>query len=527
MPQPLTETKPEQSSLPNITGHRWAIAAGLLSVILLTILICLPFLRAVYDLGDEAVLLNGAERMLHGEVLYKDFFEFLPPGGFVLTAWWFTAAGVSVWSARLLGVLTVTGVACFTYLASRQASRNAPLSAFLVIGWFLLPQGYLLPQLSHHWFTTLFSMMACWAALAGLQQKPRGLWGAVLAGAMEGAAVMVTPTCGALAWLAAATGFLRQGPAALLTYLAASALPPAFALAYLAAHGDLAMAYADFIRFTGAHYASIQVVPFGFGLSPLNYPLVCLFPVAAVLAVILCILKGRSCLQDRPLQLCLAFAIAGFIGCFPRPDAGRIGFAAPLALPLFAYCTAHLARRYRPFHAVLLFEALVVFCLPSARALWFVAQAALHTPMVHTPRGDIALIRQPDAADIMARIAALPPGEDVFFYPYLPFMSFLTGREQVSQHDLFTPGYTLPAQYQSTCLSVMQRADWVVIDRRWMDPHFLKSAFPAMQNASPPETRAFEQGLDNGFQLVAQSGTFELRHRRANASAALCTGIAG
>jgi hypothetical protein len=256
-------------------------------------------------------------------------------------------------------------------------------------------------------------------------------------------------------------------------------------------------------------------VPFGHGVGLQTYPLVCLFPLTGLLTVLVCSLNGRSCFSDRRLHLCVAFAVAGFIGCFPRPDESRIGFASPLALPLFAYCAASLAQRCRPIVAVIVRDVLIILCLPSALVYWFVTNTALHTRLTPTPRGDISLIGQPGAAEMLTRLAAMPPGDGYFFYPYMPLMSFLSGHEQVSKHDLFTPGYTLPSQYQDTCLAVMQNANWVVIDRQWTDPVFLKKSFPAMQNP-----------LDRGFDLVFQAKPYELRHRNAGAGIALCTGIA-
>src|SRR5437870_5405854 len=76
---------------------------------LVTALLCMPFIRAIFWLGDEGVLLHGADRMLRGSTLYVDFFEFLPPGGFVLTAAWFSLTGVSLLSARTLAILTIVG----------------------------------------------------------------------------------------------------------------------------------------------------------------------------------------------------------------------------------------------------------------------------------------------------------------------------------------------------------------------------------------------------------------------------------
>jgi hypothetical protein len=506
--------------------RRWQPDPWLLIVLGLTILICLPFLRMVYGLGDEAILLNGAERMLHGEIIYKDFFEFLPPGGFILTSWWFAFAGISVLSARILGLLVIAGIASLTYLAIRQLTRSGLFSTMLTIAWVATSQGTLI-ELSHHWLTTLLSMMAFCAALAGLQYSRRGPWLAFCAGATASAAIAVTPTCGAFAWLAAASLFVRQGPVLILTFLSASVVTPALLLAYLLANHDLAWAYADCIRFTAAHYTSVQGVPFGFWTDRQTYPLFDLFPLAGLLTFFVCIFEGRTCLSDRRLHLCIAFAVAGLIGCFPRPEIVHIDYAAPMAMPLFAYCVVTLARQCRPILVSILRILLTIFYVPSAVSSWHVTNIALHAPPISTPRGTVSFSNDTGAPEMLARVAALPTGARYFFYPYLPYVSFLTAREQVSKYDLFAPGYTLPVQYQDACLSVMQRADYVIIDRRWADPAWVKAIFPAMQNIKPPETQSFEDALKRGFNLVAVDKSFELRHRNAAASTALCTGIAG
>src|SRR5262245_57833806 len=117
------------------SSYWWLLLVGLIAAVL-----CLPFIRVVGP-GDEGVLLNGAERILRGSRLYTDFFEFLPPGGFLLTAAWFSVAGISVGSVRALTILTIVGIACFTYLACRLACKNAPLSALLATGWVVMSQG--------------------------------------------------------------------------------------------------------------------------------------------------------------------------------------------------------------------------------------------------------------------------------------------------------------------------------------------------------------------------------------------------
>jgi hypothetical protein len=188
----------------------WIGLGGLLFVGLTTFLLCLPTMREMIWLCDKGVLLHGADRLLRGDRLYVDFFEFLPPGGVphrgVLVR---RRGGFSLWSARLLLILTITGIACFTYLACRQASKHALSSAFaivIVLGWCIISQPFW-TQISHHWFTTLFSMLAAWAALASFSE-PQGRQWSLIAGIAAGSAAMVVPTRGVLAVLAAATAFL-------------------------------------------------------------------------------------------------------------------------------------------------------------------------------------------------------------------------------------------------------------------------------------------------------------------------------
>src|SRR5262249_17115440 len=135
------------------------------------------------------------------------------------------------------------------YLACRQASRNAPLSALLVIGWVSMSQ-IISTQVSHHWFTTLFAMIAVWAALASLQSR-RTLHLPLIAGVAAGTAGMIIPTRGALATLAALTAFLnlRRNRAGSIAYVLAVMLVPAGLLVYLALNHSLIDAFNDVIWF--------------------------------------------------------------------------------------------------------------------------------------------------------------------------------------------------------------------------------------------------------------------------------------
>jgi hypothetical protein len=487
-------------------------------VVLMAAILCAPFLRTAWSLSDEGMLLHGAARISRGDRLYADFFEFLPPGGFVLVAGWFKLFGASFCSARTLAILTVAGIAGFTFLACRQASKNAPLSAVLAIAFVVTSQG-IWTQVSHHWFTTLFSMMVMSAAIANVERAGRR-W-PLIAGAAAGAAAMKTPTRGALAMIAAFVIVLsgRRGRKELIAFVLGGVLLPAGLIAYVVGQHAFAAAFDDVIRFTGTRYAGIQSVPFGSWADPQNFLLKALFPLAALLTLFVCLRDWRGCLRDRLLTACASAGLAGFIGCYPRPDMVHIGFAAPMALPLLAYC---INRLWPATPRYLVAGVVAGVCLPSAVVFSCLYQGALHAVLTRTPGGDVALISQPGVSALLQRIEATPAGEAYFFYPYIPMLPFIAARVHVARNDIFMPGYTLPSQYRDACASVMRNASWVVIDRHWTDPAVLTKIWPGIRDARPPETVEFEHALDLGFTLVAREGSFELFHRRADADPSVC-----
>src|SRR5260370_8336870 len=102
---------------------------GLAAIALLTGLSCLPFLRSIFSLSDEGVLLQGANRLLRAHRLYRDFFAFLPPGGFFLTAGWFGLTNVSLFSARVLATFHYICIAFILYSGILRVSFNSIASA--------------------------------------------------------------------------------------------------------------------------------------------------------------------------------------------------------------------------------------------------------------------------------------------------------------------------------------------------------------------------------------------------------------
>jgi hypothetical protein len=497
----------------------WPIAVGLI-----TIAYCVPFFRYVWLLGDEGILLNGAERMLRGDIIYIDFFEFLPPGGFFIIEAWLQVAGFSILGVRVLVILLIAAVACLIYVTCRQVSKFSLSSAFVALAWLVLSEGWWV-QLNHHWFATLFSMVAVWAALASIERPRQWPFWPLVAGIAAGAAVTVTPHRGALSMFAAAIAFLnlRRYGLELMIYVLGAAFVMISTLAYLTAHHALIAAYNDLIIFTATRYASIQGVAFGGGSS---FLLKWLFPIVALLMLFACARHWARCRQDRTLWVCAAFGLAGFGGCFPRPDQPHLTWAAPLVCPLLGYCIRALAERWLSTYRYIAAVITVTLLIPPVHRYEWWARAALRGQITPTPRGNVTLV-PPGAGELAERIALTSARDSYFFYPYDTLLPFLTGRPHVSAYEIFVPGYTLPYQYREACVSAMRDASWVVVDRDWTNPQFLTNIFPEMQDPDPPEKKKFDQALNTGFEFVARYGIFEIRRRVRTVDEGICADISG
>ncbi len=489
---------------------------------------CLPFSHALYWLGDEGILLRGGSEMLAGKKLYTDFFEFYPPGGLLITQAWLSVFGASFASARALAIASVVAGACFAYLACAVASESVLVPAGLVAAWLVMSQGHW-TMVDHHWFTTCFSMLAAWASLATLRGTGPSRATSLLAGLASGAAAMVTPTRGALAMLAAAGSLVdfRDRKIQMAACVAGCAVAPILCLAYILLNGEAPAAYADIIRFPATSYSGIQGVRFGSGVVAQTLPLGLMYPLAPILPLLVVFRNGVGVLKDRVFRACLLFAIAGFLGTYPRPDLVHIGFTAPLALPLLAYCARRITRTWNVRLVYAAGAGALALCLPAALSYAQDARATWMAPTSQTAAGPVSFIGDPDAPALFAFIGKTPSTDKFLFYPYMPLTPFLAQRAHVSRYDVFVPEYTPPSQYADACLSARAQATWLVLDRTWMDPAHFGSVFPAMRNPRPPEVQAFERSVDAGFSLVAKFGRYEVRKRVDPSPGRPCGGLIG
>jgi hypothetical protein len=151
-----------------------------------------PFLQA----GDQIYFWVFAQRMFHGEQVYRDFFQFTPPGTDLLYLLFLKIFGVRIWLPNATDVALGVALcwACFG-IARQIMTRNLALLATLL--FLVLIYGGALNG-THHWFSVLAILCAARIGLLGINTTRLACIGALL-----GLAGFFTQTHG----LFAAAGF--------------------------------------------------------------------------------------------------------------------------------------------------------------------------------------------------------------------------------------------------------------------------------------------------------------------------------
>jgi hypothetical protein len=466
-------------------------------------------------LGDEGILLQGADRLLRGEKLYLDFFEVLPPGGFLLTATWLWGTKINLFAARTLTGVVIVAIASSSYLVGYRILRSAAVPAIFAISWVVMSQG-MWTQVNHHWFTTMFCMIQLWALVFWIDAPHRLIFLAV-AGLAGGTAAMITPNRGAFMLVAGLAAFssARRQFGELIVYCVTALIMPVLLILYVASQGALSAAFDCVILHPAKQYAGIQSVPYGAGWDFQNVLLFLLFPAATMLAVLHTSRDWRAALNDRLLRLFVCSALAAFCGFSVRADIVHINFAAPLMIPLLQYCTPPV------FFSARLFRLATVSVIGLALGLSLtvfltLALLTVRSPELQTPRGSVKVLRADGTRLIIQRIEDLPPNDTIFFYPYDPLLAFLSDRANPSRLDVFIPNYTTAAQFENECRSVTRSAKWIIVDHGMIESW--ERIFPAMRgHSAPPERFQFERALERAFSFVARDGSFELRQATAAA----------
>src|SRR5262245_16493208 len=112
--------------MPRVAGRFSRADIALAALILLAIVAYLAYLPRTLGRADESHFLSEAKRIRDGEVMYRDFFQFVTPGASYAMAFLFWAFGTSIDTARIAtavlhGLIGVIIYATCRTLGARRA----------------------------------------------------------------------------------------------------------------------------------------------------------------------------------------------------------------------------------------------------------------------------------------------------------------------------------------------------------------------------------------------------------------------
>jgi Dolichyl-phosphate-mannose-protein mannosyltransferase len=416
--------------------------------------------------NDEGIVLQGASRVAHGQLPYRDFYANYGPGEYYLIALLNRLFGPSLLAWRILGVLLDGLVAALAYALARRAAdqRLALLAALGVAAAMAFPQ---VPNPNAPMLALGFG------ALLLTRRSPLG------AGALAGLALAFRLDAGLAVIVGVVVAGLAEGGGRVALRTAAVAV----AVGALLLAPFVLAAPTDFWHQTlgfALTQQSLQRLPLPSldpgSLKPSNllhhyYPYVLL--AGSLLWLILAIRTRASLLRWAPAPL----ALAGVLYLLARADDFHL---VPLAavLPVLLAGVAGEGRRLARF-AVCTVLILVAAEGLDQKRLQLVNEPVSAPISVDVADGVQAPVADAHALSSLVRYvrARVPPGAPVFVanprYDLVnagdPLLYVLLDRPNPTRYDVMQPGVVTSPGVQREMVSELTRAAPRIVVR-WLSP---------------------------------------------------------
>ncbi len=438
-----------------------------------------PFMRLLLHGSDEGILFEGAVRTLHGQLLGRDFLEVVGPGTFYWLALFFKLFGVTFLASRLCLFVSSLGTALSIYFLSRRVCHSHQvLPSILVFATYF---GVLWPTISHHVDSNCFALLAVVCMV--LWQDVRKSWLLLAAGALAGAATLTLQPKGILLLLAFLIWLWIQHrrQSASLTALAwvtgGWVVVVGLMLGYFWSQGALAdLIYVNVVWPShnygpafSVHYGSYLLENFTHWIVPMhgmNWTigmatlLVIPFLFVAVLPFVLMCLGVWHGFRKLPSEIVL-YWLAGSALWFSeihRKDICHLVFGSPLLIIL---CVFYLqAYRGRSFSVAIQVLSITSVCLAAATLM-----IALLARPVATRVGQVSMAAYDPV--LTAIDEHVPPGGEIFVYPYAPMYYFLSATTNPTRYAVLY--YNFKIHSRSTFDEVIQTLTQRRVKYVWWD----------------------------------------------------------
>ncbi len=483
-------------------------------------------MRLVFIGSDEGTLVEGAVRILHGQVFARDFFEVMGPGTFYSLAAMFKLFGATFFVDRLYLFLTSIGTFLAMYFLSRRVcGRYAILPAALLVGVYF---STMWPMVNHHVdsnFTVLLSVVCI-----VLWQEKRKKSLLVGAGVLAGVTTCILQPKGMLLLLAVFVWLWVQQrrrstvPSSVVLVAAGYCSVVGLKLFYFWNRGALwDLIYMNFV-WPSQNYATVNTIPYATGilqfwthwaipfhgvrwLTPLGVVLITPFILVAALPALVAALgipHGKDNLRPEVLLYWLC-GWALWLSEFHRRDIAHLTSGSPLLIIL----CVHFLVEYRGKIAGWGLQLLTVSAGGLAAVNLFIVLCAQSVP---TRVGPVGLFKQDWALAFLDSHAAA--GSEIFAYPTCPMYYFLSATTNPTRYSLLLYNYNTPSQFHDA-IQVLDRHKvkyviWDTTVETKAAPYFSAAMY------RPAGGLLMEPYLESHYRVVKEVDGLRIMERKAD-----------
>ena len=446
---------------------------------------------------DEGIILQGAERVLRGEVPYRDFFTFYTPGSFYFLAVLFKLFGDSFIVARISIAAAGAVSALITFLVAR---RVCSLGIALFAGLLATVAGCAYRFLVlHNWYSTVLCCLGLYAAIR-LYETKRSAW-ALGVGFLAALTFLVEQSKGTGLCLGIVLGFvilrLTNRPLVvrknlILAMSAGFVCPFLLTAGFFASQHSLAFMFQSWL-WPLRHYTRANHVPYGWqnwsaesinvifrsgpiwlrvikviAISPgLIVPLI---PIVAIGVLVYWTL--RSTRSERTSEIAWYYVLICSVLCglllsvvTVRADVIHFMYLAPLWYIVLGWIFGSTDLHSRFWIAIRPFFIMYVGLAFGLLGLVLLLNATGAHIGIATRRGEITVSKNDTVLEFIQTYVT--PGQPLFVYPYRPLYNYLTATRNPSRYDYFQPGMNTEAQALDIADSLKSQPAAAVLFEPW------------------------------------------------------------
>ncbi|HEY4716310.1 MAG TPA: glycosyltransferase family 39 protein [bacterium] len=522
-------------------------------IFLLSFAYYLYFQRIHPLFSDEFNIFVQAERILNGQVPYRDFFQFTTPGALYLMALWFKIFGRSIESIRIISALQGTLIVLLTWVLLKKVVKS---NAIRIAGLLLTLNfsNTLWPIISHHWLSTIFAM---YAVLIMADFVQRGSYLKVFsAGFLSAICFLFLQNKGIFlitsffVFLFLSHGYFKRTPDVIwrvaTVFFSGAVLPVFLFLVYFYFSHALDEFFYNTVIWVSGPYRKFNSYPnyyfmgnyaiftvFTQNRFPWNFirirdwALIGYLPVFTLLFAVLFLfrnIKNKMQAGTESMDVFLLYAITGFfmfLSVLYRSDTVHLTFIFPFIIILLCYMVEKWmeSRKGRGIMGSTL--PVSVLALLLVAGFYGIAarirDAGKFKTALDTSIGRFYMLNEESAGAYRAILEFIKkniPQKEIFVYNWASFIYFLTEKENPTRYDGILPGYNTERQFEETVKELQEKhIQYIVHDSLESvlasDP--LAASYP---NADVNLDNVLNRFIKNNYSTVFQSGDAPLSSLR-------------